>query len=537
MGEFFLQKRIISFFCTFLCLLGAVGLRVLYLEDGGAATGAAAVQSSRSVTLYQSRAGIFDRDGSPLVNKSFVWKALVFPEEADLSALSGFAAEEGFAEAVKSGAPVVVDTGGRIINGNGIYNFKAPKRYSENPLAAHIIGYVNGGDGASGIEKAYDDMLKAEGPCAFVRYSTDGHGRILSGEEISFEQEDKSKSGIMLTLSTEIQSAAETALRESLEHGAAVVLDAQTGEILAAASVPCFDQNNLAASLGKEGSPFINRAFSAYTVGSTWKLVVAAAAIENGESTARKYDCKSSIEVEGIDFHCHWEYGHGEIDMPAALRVSCNPYFIDLGLSVGGKKILETAENLGFGAGTELAPGLFSAAGSLPSEAELRSPAALASFSFGQGKLTATPLQMAALAAAIANGGCAVTPKLVLGTRDAAGNITFAAEYESNRVMSEATAKKLQKMMISVVEEGSGINAKPESGGAGGKTASAQTGQFDKDGNEIVHAWFVGFYPAESPKYAIAVFAEGMDSGSEFAAPVFKKICDKIPLGEKAPEK
>ena len=341
----------------------------------------------------------------------------------------------------------------------------------------------------------------------------------------------------MLTLSTEIQSAAETVLRESLEHGAAVVLDAQTGEILAAASVPCFDQNNLAASLGKEGSPFINRAFSAYTVGSTWKLVVAAAAIENGESTARKYDCKSSIEVEGIDFHCHWEYGHGEIDMPAALRVSCNPYFIDLGLSVGGKKILETAENLGFGAGMELAPGLFSAAGSFPSEAELRSPAALASFSFGQGKLTATPLQMAALAAAIANGGCAVTPKLVLGTRDAAGNITFAAEYESNRVMSEATAKKLQKMMISVVEEGSGINAKPESGGAGGKTASAQTGQFDKDGNEIVHAWFVGFYPAESPKYAIAVFAEGMDSGSEFAAPVFKKICDKIPLGEKAPEK
>ena len=103
--------------------------------------------------------------------------------------------------------------------------------------------------------------------------------------------------------------------------------------------------------------------------------------------------------------------------------------------------------------------------------------------------------------------------------------------------MSEATAKKLQKMMISVVEEGSGINAKPESGGAGGKTASAQTGQFDKDGNEIVHAWFVGFYPAESPKYAIAVFAEGMGSGSEFAAPVFKKICDKIPLGEKAPEK
>ena len=91
--------------------------------------------------------------------------------------------------------------------------------------------------------------------------------------------------------------------------------------------------------------------------------------------------------------------------------------------------------------------------------------------------------------------------------------------------------------MISVVEEGSGINAKPEQGGAGGKTASAQTGQYDKDGNEIVHAWFVGFYPAEKPKYAIAVFAEGMESGSDFAAPVFKKICDGIADSEKAAAK
>ena len=88
-------------------------------------------------------------------------------------------------------------------------------------------------------------------------------------------------------------------------------------------------------------------------------------------------------------------------------------------------------------------------------------------------------------------------------------------------------------MMISVVEEGSGVNAKPEKGGAGGKTASAQTGQLDGDGNEIIHAWFVGFYPAEKPRYAIAVFAEGMESGSDFAAPVFKKICDEIAAGAK----
>ena len=524
-----MQKRLISFFCIFLCALGAVALRIVYLERGGEAAGAAVIQSSRTISVAQSRAGIYDRNGRPLVNRSFEWKALVFPEEADLSVLKDYVNDESFIETAKDGLPVVVDTGGKIIEGPGVYNFKTPRRYSENQLAAHIIGYISDGAGASGIEKAYDGLLASEGPKSTVTYYTDGRGRLLYGEKTAFSTDGaERKSGVMLTLSTEIQKAAEAALKDSLEKGAAVVMDAQTGEILAAASVPCFDPGNVAVSLGAKDSPFVNRAFSAYTVGSTWKLVVAAAALENGETPERKYDCKSSITVEGVEFHCHWEFGHGKIDMPAAIRVSCNPYFIDLGLSVGADKIIEMAENLGFGASAELAPGLFSAAGNLPGSSELSSKAALASFSFGQGKLLATPVQIAALAAAVANGGFAVTPKLVLGTTDENGKLSAAPIYEKNRVMSEAAAKKLREMMISVVEEGSGANAKPNRGGAGGKTASAQTGQYDKDGNEIVHAWFAGFYPAEEPKYAIAVFAEGMNSGSDFAAPVFKKICDGI---------
>ena len=88
----------------------------------------------------------------------------------------------------------------------------------------------------------------------------------------------------------------------------------------------------------------------------------------------------------------------------------------------------------------------------------------------------------------------------------------------------------VKKMMVNVVENRSGKNAKPEKGSAGGKTASAQTGQFDKNGNEIIHAWFIGFYPAENPEYAVAVLAEGMDSGGDHAAPIFKKICDGIEM-------
>lgn len=532
-----MQKRIIAFFCAFMLALGGMCLRVLYLEKDGETENTAVLQSSRTVTVSKSRAGIYDRNGNPLVNNSHEWKALVFPSEADLSALKNFVTDKEFVERAKTELPVVVNTDRKVIDGNGIYSFKVPVRYSENQLAAHIIGYISDEKGVSGIEKAYDDLLSAVGSKFAVTYYTDGHGRILDGEDVRFNFDGTDgESGVVLTLSTEIQELTESVLKAELQKGAAVVMDAQTGEILASASVPCFSPNNIAASLSDRDAPFINRAFSAYTVGSTWKLVVAAAALESGISLHHSYDCTGSLDVEGVSFHCHWEYGHGEIDMPAALRVSCNPYFIDLGSSVGAKKILEMAGNMGFGIGTELAPGLFTTSGKLPSEAELGSSAALASFSFGQGTLMATPVQMAAMVAAIANGGYAVTPKLVLKTVDDDNSATDALTYEKNRVMSESTAEKLREMMISVVEQGSGINAKPKSGGAGGKTASAQTGQYDDDGNEIIHAWFVGFYPAENPEYAIAVFAEGMNSGSEFAAPVFKKICDgiaKFNIGEK----
>ena len=217
-------------------------------------------------------------------------------------------------------------------------------------------------------------------------------------------------------------------------------------------------------------------------------------------------------------------------NMEKALEISCNPYFINLALEIGGEKILETAKNLGFGSPSDFGEGFSSSGGNLPAKGELYSETVLASFAFGQGKLLATPIQLAVLSSAIANGGKAVTPKIVLGTYDKGGNFSETPEYSLNPVMSAKTAKILKGMMINVVENGSGANAKPKNGGAGGKTASAQTGQFNENGEEIIHAWFVGFYPSENPEFAVAVFAEGMESGGDFAAPVFKKICDGIDL-------
>ncbi len=523
-----MAKRVVAFFCVFLLLGGGLGLRILRLSLGETVTTTSVEQSERTYVLSQSRAGIYDRNGEKLVNEGGSWKLLVFPELLSTKTLAKLMEDPAFVEAARSLQPVVWEGDGTIQKEEGVFPFREPKRY-RGDLAAHLIGYLRDGDGVAGLEKAYDEVLKNGAQPVTATYSVDGTGRLLPGEAITVSVPDEEKkTGIVLTIDKRIQAAAETVLKENLEEGAVVVLDVGSGEIRAAASAPGFEPGDIAASLQKEGAPFLNRAFSAYSVGSTWKLVVAAAALEAGVSPKRTYDCQSRIEVGGLTYKCHWEYGHGEIDMETALRVSCNPYFIDLAEELGGEKILAMAKNLGFGMPTALGPDWNTAAGNLPSAKSLSSPTVLASFAFGQGTLLATPLQLAALAAAIGNGGFAVTPKLVAGIYDENGVLEPTADYPPNRVMSEKTAKTLRKMMTAVVENGSGEKAKPKNGSAGGKTASAQTGQYREDGTEVIQGWFVGFYPAEEPRYAIAVLAEGKDSGGDYAAPVFRELCERI---------
>ena len=526
-----MKRRITLFFCAFMVVMGVLILRIAKISTEGISQSAAATQSRRTFELYETRAGIFDRNLEPLVNRNLERRLLVFPDILDISVIGDFFDRDFLAEVFSKKEPSVLDLGGKIVEGAGIYNFSFPKRYSEKTLSPHIIGYMNGGKGAFGIEKSFENFLSENGGKATVSYYADGTGKLLSGEEISFDSEKVfEKSGVVLTLDSKIQEITEKALLEGTEKGAAVVMNVKNGEVLASASVPAFEPQNVAKYLNSENSPFINRAFSAYSVGSTWKIVVAAAALESDVSPEKTFICEGKTEVGGRIYKCHWENGHGEIDMKKALEISCNPYFINLALEIGGEKILETAKNLGFGSPSDFGEGFSSSGGNLPAKGELYSETVLASFAFGQGKLLATPVQLAVLSSAIANGGKAVTPKIVLGTYDKDGNFSETPEYSLNPVMSAKTAKILKEMMINVVENGSGTNGKPEKGGAGGKTASAQTGQFDENGKEMIHAWFVGFYPSENPEFAVAVFAEGMESGGDFAAPVFKKICDGIDL-------
>ena len=158
-------------------------------------------------------------------------------------------------------------------------------------------------------------------------------------------------------------------------------------------------------------------------------------------------------------------------------------------------KLLRMAQRIGFGGSMRLAEGISSAAGTLPTLDETTA-GELANLSFGQGKLTATPVQVAVLLAAVANGGCMVQPFLQAGDSFDGKTVQPATVGSPIRVMSEQSAKTLRELLVSTVENGTGYRAENRYCGSGGKTASAQTGRY-RNGEEIVHAWFGGFFPAE----------------------------------------
>ena len=228
-------------------------------------------------------------------------------------------------------------------------------------------------------------------------------------------------------------------------------------------------------------------------------------------------------------YRCALGRAHGEVNLRGALAQSCNCYFVELGQLLGGQAILRTAQEFGFGTACTAAPGLVSAAGVVPDEEDLENPGQLAVVSFGQGALTVTPLQITAMMNAVADGGEYCTPRFVLGVTDAAGAILEPCRTrEPHRACSADVARVLRSMLCTVVEEGIGGDAAPEEGGAGGKTGTAQTGQFTAEGEELLNYWFSGFYPAEQPHYTITVLQDGVLEPATSSAAIFARIANAL---------
>ncbi len=528
-----MYKRFLALFSMILLLFGLLIARISLLAVTEPLIEAAHQQSATVLKIAETRGMIYDRKLRPLTGIETVNIAAVLPNEQSADVLMRVTPLEKRAELqnkLTQMRPFLWEVDSTALYAKGLEVFEVPQRYLDAQPAVHILGQIDPatGRGASGLERAYDALLTSAGGTVQMRYATDALQRGI--ETTPPERMDSgylSGAGLVLTIDRDIQEIAEAAAK-NVESGAIIIMDPYTGDILASVSAPAYNPNNPADAMNDNRTPFFNRAFAAYSVGSTFKLLTAATALEAGISPGRLHECSGAIEVIDQTFRCHNLLGHGTIDMPEALNRSCNPYFISLALEVSGPALAYKAQQLGFGTRFEAAPGYFTAAGSLPTLQELVAPAAVANFGFGQGILSATPVQIATLVSAIANGGGGVTPRLVAGTTTDGKAITTAtATYSPRNVFRETAARQVKEMMVGVVETGSGQKAAPEQGGAGGKTASAQTGQY-RDGKEIVHAWFSGFYPAEQPQYAIVVLAEGGDSGSDAACPIFKDIADRL---------
>ncbi len=528
-----LEKRVVvSFFCF--CLI--VALLVYRIADINLTlTETADVQSGvKSLFVAQSRGLIYDCNMNPLVGTQKKQVLFVNPSESAMAYLENELNASDYQKAQQAAAdkkPFLLECDGYDGEHNDVISLDVYERYSENDLAVHITGYLDSnGNGVGGIEKAFNSILNDFSGSLRVSYTSDAQGVALGGMGYTVINEDyASPGGIVLTLDSEIQRVCEQALENSsIEKGAVVVLDVKTGEIAAAACKPSFDKTNLALSLTDSGSPFVSRYLNSYSVGSVFKPVVAAAALQQGISADTFYECSGSVVVNGIKFNCHKKTGHGMLNMSQAMAVSCNCYFIKLGQDVGADAILTLASQLGLGKKIDLCDSLSSSSGNLPEVSEIDSLPALANLSFGQGTLLATPLQIAALYSTFANGGYYVKPYLLKSMVDE--NEEIYAEYINDqpvRILTSDVCKGVNSMLAETVKNGSGILAAPANSQAAGKTATAETGQYE-NGTQIVHTWFAGYFPVEAPKYTVVVFREDGETSSTDCAPVFREIANGI---------
>ncbi len=485
-------------------------------------------QSTKILTVGEKRGTVYDRNYVPLTNSEKRFVAAVTPTVQSAEYLRPYLSTEDLTEKINRGYPFLCPVGEEIINDH-IYTFSVPVRYGETIFAPHIIGYLDSEKkGVSGIEKAYNQYLTENSGKLTVSFQVDAVGRVLAGMDKTVTDSNfSSKAGVVLTLDSRIQNIAESALRESrIESGAVLVMQAGTGELLAVASVPAFHPDRVGDSLKGVNSPLVNKAFCSYSVGSVFKSIVAAFALEEDISPEEVYECKGEITVGDTVFRCFKGKAHGETDMASALANSCNTYFINLSQKLSAEKLLTLCRRLGFGESDTLAPSMMTFSGALPTEESLKIKGNFANFSFGQGDFSATPLQLAKAYHALAT-GYTVSPVLVRGLTNCDGLMTRTGKTQKEKIFSDRTVKQIREMLSGVVSEGLADKAKSSLISLSGKTGTAQSGIYSGE-KEICRTWFTGFFPSGNPGYIVVVLNENGEGGNVDCAPVFRKVCEGI---------
>lgn len=450
---------------------------------------------------------------------------------------------------------VTIDVGERRFYPNGI-------------AAAHVLGYVGAprredltGDpllelpgfriGRSGVERAFDKPLR--GTAGASQLEVNAVGRVI--RELD-RQEGEAGRDVVLTMDMALQRSAMRRLGD--ESGAVIVMDIETGGLIVQASTPSFDPNAFTEGLSNaqwraladnERAPLRNKAIAGeYAPGSTFKMVVALAALEEGVITPKtSFFCPGYLELGDGKFHCWKRHGHGHVDLVRSISESCDVYYYEIARKVGIDKIAEMSAR--FGLGTDLGldvPG--ERTGLVPTKSWKRAvigqPWVLGETlvaGIGQGFVLTTPLQLVTMTARMVNGGKAVFPHLA---RDVARRGELTERVPREQASIGVDAGHLELMMKAMAEvtldpRGTAYAARIKVPGLSmaGKTGTAQVRRITRREREVGvrtneelpwrfrdHALFVGYGPVEKPRYAIAVVVEHGGGGSSVAAPIARDI-------------
>lgn len=403
------------------------------------------------------------------------------------------------------------------------------RRYPEGSLFGHPIGYSFVRQGDSEFEQYHNDELVGN-ESEFSSILDELRGRRQEGDDVA----------------TNLDLAAQSVALEDLSEvgfGAVVAIEPKSGRVLAMASNPPYDPNRVPYELTELNeneleAPLLNRATQGQRPpGSTFKVVTAAAGLDSGAITPETtIDAPGTLEVEGLELHNDFDEDFGPISLDTALTNSVNTWFAQLGEQVGEDTLFEYMDKFGFNSKPAI---------DLPSDQVLSSgifegsrllgpndPIDIARVAIGQERLLATPLQMAEVAAAVANGGKLMKPQIWSRVIDPDGRVVermVPSEY--SQPISAETAAELTTAMEGVVSEGTGTNAAIPGVAVAGKTGTAETPYNEScgGGTEENQAWFMGFAPADDPQVAIAATVECTTQfGNDVAAPIFRDVAETI---------
>ncbi|MBD0348859.1 MAG: penicillin-binding protein 2 [Thermoleophilia bacterium] len=467
-----------------------------------------------------------------LIVATTYWQAWAAPSLAErqdnaLQRVAEFRIKRGRILAA-DGRTVLASNVKRRSNGQTVYL----RRYPTRGLFAHVVGYSTQVRSRAGLEQALNDFLTGANTNLDTVLDTTFdklRGATIEGNDV------------VLTLRPRAQRVAYEAMVG--QCGSVVALEPATGRVLVMASVPTYDPNLVERNYGaiarrgtpcRAGAPLVNRATQGlYAPGSTFKVVTAAAALDSG-----RFELDSTFNDPG---YCI-EYGDrvnnydttrpfGTVNFLQAMQYSINSVFCNVGIRMTALPIIEYMERFGFYGlppldtpdGERKASGLYEG-GKLfrPKDPNQVDPGRLA---FGQERLGVTPLQMAMVAAAIANSGAVMRPQLVQRVQAPDGKrITRLRPDELNRAVSRKTAEDVTRMMEAVVQNGTGTAAQLPGVSVAGKTGTAETGVAGRN-----NAWFLAFAPSDKPRIAIAVVVENTNgTGGQVAAPIAKRVLQAL---------